>query len=310
MNHSFKLFLLLFAGILSGFNCNKTPNKESSPTQGNIKIFCDEALKNIIEQEEDIFERNYPNAHISIEYISDAELFKHFLNDSSEIIIGSRKLNSKEIEFLDKNKNLHPREFPFAISAVALISASQSKDSLIKYEDLILAIKGSKDQKSKVYVVENSNSSIPNYLMSLAKVDILPSNFYAQKDNIELIDYVSSHPGSVGILDWSRISDSDDPRAKAILSKVNLIKVQQIRDSIPNLYYPPYQYNLQDNVYPFTRTLYFISRSGKNDLGLGFASFITGEIGQRILLKAGLLPLFQTDRWIEIKSGNDPKVIR
>ena len=61
------------------------------------------------------------------------------------------------------------------------------------------------------------------------------------------------------------------------------------KDSVQYGFLHPYQYNLQDRRYPYTRDIYYISRSGKSDLGLGFASFIAGEIGQKIILKAGLL---------------------
>ena len=44
--------------------------------------------------------------------------------------------------------------------------------------------------------------------------------------------------------------------------------------------------------------------------GIGFASFITGEIGQKIILKAGLLPKYQSERIIELSPIQDIKVIR
>ncbi len=193
---------------------------------------------------------------------------------------------------------------------MAFISSPQSLDSCISYEDLVEALTNNKSEHSKSYIIENAQSGIPQYLMHLGKLDRLPSNFYAQKNTNELIQYVLEHQGSIGILDWSRMSDSDDPYAKAILDKVQLLSVRQPKDSMNEQFYRPYQYNLQDRKYPFTRDLVFISRTGKNDLGLGFASFITGEIGQRILLKAGLLPLFQTDRWIELKTSGSQRVVR
>ena len=43
-------------------------------------------------------------------------------------------------------------------------------------------------------------------------------------------------------------------------------------------------------MYPLTRSLYVINCEGGTGLGTGFASFIAGERGQRIVLKSGLLP--------------------
>ncbi|MEP7197636.1 MAG: substrate-binding domain-containing protein [Saprospiraceae bacterium] len=304
-------YLLLLSCLGFGWiGCKNQVDSSSSPTKGRISILCDEALKGIVEQEEQIFERDYPNSDVDILYVSDSMLFKQFIFDSSEIIISSRKLNAEELGYLDKQKNLHPKIFPFAVSAIAFINSINSTDSTLNYDSFINTLQGKDKQNSKTYVIECANSGLAGALMNFAQVKELPNGFYAQNSSLEVIDYVINHPKSIGIIDWSRVSDSDDPKAKALLEKLNIIKINQPKDSIQYGYLRPYQYNLQDNKYPFTKTLYFISRSGKSDLGLGFASFITGEIGQRILLKAGLLPIFQTDRLIELRSSSDPKVVR
>jgi hypothetical protein len=45
-------------------------------------------------------------------------------------------------------------------------------------------------------------------------------------------------------------------------------------------------------------------------VGIGFASFIAGEIGQKIILKAGLLPRYQSERVLEIGPVEDIKVVK
>jgi len=47
--------------------------------------------------------------------------------------------------------------------------------------------------------------------------------------------------------------------------------------------------------------MWVINRKQLGDAGSGFASFIAGEIGQRIILKAGLMPLYPPGREIIIK---------
>ncbi len=303
-----KLFWLIVL-ILIWSGCSSPNPKESTPTTGIISILCEEGLRSIIEQEEDLFERNYPNANVEIQYLPSNQIFNNFINDTSEIIIASRMLSDEEKNYLGKSKNLHPREFPFAVSAVAFVTSLQSKDTTITYEDVMHSLKA-ESQTQKIFVIENTQSGIPEYLMTKAAINKLPSNFYAQNSLKDVTEYIKTHIGSVGIIDWTSIADSDDPYSKKILSEIRLIKVLPPSNSKFKKFVEPYQYNLQDDQYPFTKTLYCISRSAKSDLGLGFASFITGEIGQKIILKAGLLPIYQTDRWVEIKSGNDPKVIQ
>lgn len=304
----FRFLNLLFIPVLF-ISCKNQSPSESSPTTGEITIYCDEALETIIEQEEQIFERNYPQATLNIQYMSENDLFKGFINDSMEIIITSRSLDSSMLDYLDKSKNSHPRSFPIAVSANAFICSHKSSDTILTYEDIKDAIHGHGLLKDRKFIIENKSSGIARSLMAMGTLNELPTNFFAVNNLDTVIDYVSNHTESIGIIDWSRISDSDDPIAQEYLKKIHLIKISRPIDSLQKGFIPPYQYNLQDHIYPFTKTLSVITRSGKSDLGLGFASFITGEIGQRIILKAGLLPLFQTERWIEIKSGGDLKVV-
>ncbi len=306
-----KLILLyLYLSTFFLISCGKKMNTESSPTAGEISIYCDVSLKSIVEQEEQIFERNYPLAKINIQYLNENELYKGFINDSLEIIIATRDLDSTLLEYLDKVKNLHPRIFPFAVTANAFICSHKSIDTILTFENIIDALQGQGLLKDKKFIIENKSSGIARTLIEMGALNQLPSNFFAVNNLDSVIDYVSNHSESIGIIDWSRVSDSDDPIAQKYLSKINLIKISRPIDSLQKGYVPPFQYHLQDHIYPFTKTISVISRSGKSDLGLGFASFITGEIGQRIILKAGLLPLYQTDRWIELKSTGNIKVVQ
>jgi phosphate transport system substrate-binding protein len=125
-----------------------------------------------------------------------------------------------------------------------------------------------------------------------------------------VLAYIEQHAHAIGIIDYSEISDSDSAYAQDVLKKIHLMGITRPADSLQVGFVKPFQYNLQDRQYPFTRDLYFISNSGKSDVGIGFASFICGEIGQKIILKSGLLPKFQTERIIEINPSSDIKVVR
>jgi phosphate transport system substrate-binding protein len=125
-----------------------------------------------------------------------------------------------------------------------------------------------------------------------------------------VLDYVNRDDRAIGIIDYSAISDSDEPYTKRVLAEATLLGISRPADSTQFGFVRPYQYNLQDRKYPFTRDLYVISKSGKTDVGIGFASFIAGEIGQKIILKAGLLPRYQSERVLEIGPVEDIKVVK
>ena len=69
-----------------------------------------------------------------------------------------------------------------------------------------------------------------------------------------------------------------------------------------NGYVYPSQENIATRKYPLARVLYIINCQGFEGLGIGFASFISGEIGQRIILKSGLAPVREPSRNISIRN--------
>ncbi len=279
----------------------------TGPTIGKLDILADQSLKYIIEQEEEIFERTYKYADVNIRYMPEYELFKTFMSDSFKTAIISRALTNEERQFFI-TRGVTPREFPFATSALAFITSGQPKDTAYTYEQMMAF--WNNPESGKIFVIENAKSGIAYEVMRLLGTNALPSHFYALNDKKEVIEYLAEHENSIGIVDWSDISDSDNPDAKNILSGVNLLGISRPVDSIQNGFIKPYQYNLQDRQYPLTRDLYFISTTGMSDVGMGFATFIAAEIGQKIILKAGLLPKYQFERIIEIGETKDVKVIK
>jgi phosphate transport system substrate-binding protein len=53
----------------------------------------------------------------------------------------------------------------------------------------------------------------------------------------------------------------------------------------------PYQYYIYNDEYPFIRTVYALVNDPRQGLPWGFAHFIEGPKGQRIVMKTGLLPV-------------------
>jgi phosphate transport system substrate-binding protein len=81
----------------------------------------------------------------------------------------------------------------------------------------------------------------------------------------------------------------EQPTAK-IESYLKTIRVLDVQGLDNKGFFAPSQNNLGDGSYPLARDLYIANAQGYEGLGIGFASFIAGERGQRIILKSGLLP--------------------
>ena len=302
----FPLTILLFF-LLTAIACVRKPEQMEGPTIGTVAIMADETMKNIVEQEEEIFERTYQYAHLNIQYASEHDIVDAFLKDSIRTIMINRALTDEEKNFLTKQK-ANPRQIIFATGAIAFIKNLEAADTTYVYEDLVSLFKD--DSGENVFVLENAKSGISQEILKLLQLDKLPKHFYALNTKQEVLDYVESHDHAIGIVDYSDISDSDSAFTKDVLRKIHLLGVTRPADSTQAGFVQPFQYNLQDRKYPFTRDLYFISKTGREDAGIGFASFICGEIGQKIILKAGLLPKFQSERTIELNYTNDIKVVK
>jgi phosphate transport system substrate-binding protein len=301
------ILILLFFGVLA---CKDTGPKDSSPTMGDISIGCDIQLKEMMSQEEDIFELHYKHAKVNLIYRNELSLLKMLREDSVKTAITSRALNEMEINYFKSKKMVTPRFFPFAKGGLALICNKEVNDTGIVYEDFIKLCSGADPSNASfnTVVVEDVNSGIASFLLEKIKAERFTKNVYTLDDKASIFDYLEKNANAIAVVDWSEFSDSDNTIQQGRLKGTKVLGITRPKDSTQLGFVFPEQYLLQDDKYPLSRTYYFVSVSGKSDLGLGFASFVTGDIGQRILLKAGLLPLYQTERWIEIING-DFKVV-
>jgi phosphate transport system substrate-binding protein len=300
---TYSLLILLIFSVA----CNRKIEDIEAPTMGKLRMLADESIKDIVQQEEDIFERSYPYAHLDISYTNEYDMFSLFMADSIDVILTTRTLTPEEIAYLEKRQSI-AHHYPFATGAIAFIANRATTDTTYTYESLksMMADQGSTTN----FVIENVKSGIAREVLQFINQTKLPEHFYALPSKQEVLDYVQTHDNAIGIIDYSDISDTDNSFTRQVLESIQLLAVSRPQDSIQAGFVKPFQYNLQDRKYPFTRDLYVITKTGKSDIGIGFASFICGEIGQRIILKAGLLPLFQTERSLEINQSADIKVVK
>ncbi len=296
-------FICMCGFIAFFLSCKNRSFEESSPTIGNIKIVCDIQLKEIILQEEDIFERHYKYADVDISYYNESTVLKLLLNDSARLGILCRALTDQEITFFN-SRQVNPRMYPFAKGALALLANKESADTSIQYEDFINLCKGIKKGNStfQSLIIEDVKSGIAQYLLDKAQIQNYPQNVYSLENKDAIFNYLKLNKQAIAVVDWSDFADSDNTEQQEKLRDLKILSISRPKDSVQMGFIYPNQYQLQDDIYPLTRTYHVISITGKSDLGLGFASFIAGDVGQKVLLKAGLLPLFQTERWLEIQN--------
>lgn len=281
------LFYLTVPFLLA--SCHGKPSEQMSYTSGKVQILVDESFAPIIQDQAYLFESTYSDAKLDLVMKSENELLNLFLIDSIKVAILSRLLNAQETKYFEA-KNVRVRINRFAIDGIALITHNSSKYSNADVADLIKILKGQSSSLGSL-VFDNANSSTVRYFKELAGVKVLPiEGIYALKSNSEVIKYVHDNPGSIGVVgvNWMVQSPVE------LENVVNGLKIMGVKNMEgqpgSDAYYKPTQNDIALGMYPLTRSLYVINCEGGAGLGTGFASFIAGERGQRIVLKSGLLP--------------------
>ncbi|TAH03503.1 MAG: phosphate ABC transporter substrate-binding protein [Sphingobacteriales bacterium] len=285
-------FSLLLIGLSA---CNQSPtNQTEGIISGKTTILADESVFTIVDDQAEIFALNYKQAQIKFNYQPEQKLIKLFLSDSIKTAIMARDLTAQEKQhFLDQKIVIRTNRF--AIDGIALIANKQSTDSVLTIQQLKAALLG-KYKNDKAWVFDNAQSSTLAYLMQFAGVKIFAKNVYALQTNKEVIKYVSKHPQAIGIISLSCLV-RPTPDLETDIKSVKLMSLG--KDN--NKHYKPTQSTLKTGKYPLTRNLYIHNCQGSAGLGTGFASFLAGELGQRIILKAGLAPDSLPSRQLNFK---------
>ena len=294
-----KIFILGFVSILFVM-CNKSDqskNDKESILKGTATVYVDETLTPIVEDQVAIFESKY-DAKINIVSKSESELIVSLFKEKSAIAILSRNLTLNENKIFEQKK-ITPKITKFATDAIAFISNKSIKDTLIELKSVIDYMQGKQNARIKGLVFDNPNSSTVRYMNELAGIKAFPKEgVYSFKTNQEVIKFVAENDGMIGVVGVNWLTQPM-PIMEKYVDKINVLSVKSTTNS---KYYSPSQNNIAEGKYPLARDLYIINAQGYSGLGMGFASFVAGDIGQRIILKSGLLPVRVPGRRINIRN--------
>lgn len=305
-------FIVAVALLLTSCK-SKTDRHSDTPTTGSIKISVDETFQPIIESEIPVFESIYTQAKIKAVYEPEVDAFNHLLKDSVRLIVVSRGLNQKEKDFF-ASKQFLPKEIKIALDGIAIITQNNNPDTLLTMEQLRKILMGEikswkqLSPKSKLgplkVVFDNRNSSTIRFVVdSICHTGNLGSNLVALHYNKEVLEYVKSHPGSIGLIGVSWLSDRSDSTALSFLKSVRVMSISREDFAEERNSFQPYQAYMNDGRYPLTRSMWMINSDPRMGLSTGFLSFVSSERGQRIILKTGIMPATMPIRVVKIKDG-------
>ncbi len=296
MNKVFVLVFVCFLFVMCNQKEQKNANKESI-LKGSATVMVDETLLPIIEDQVAVFESSY-NAKIKLVSKSESEIVLSLFNVKSGIAVLSRNLTDQENKIFAQKK-ITPKITKFATDAIAFISNKSNNDTLIDLKNVIEFMQGKTSSGIKGLVFDNPNSSTVRYMNALAGIESIPQKgVYSFKTNDEVIKFVAQNEGMIGVLGLNWLTQPM-PEMQQFVDEVNVLSVKGLASKN---YYEPSQNNIAESKYPLARDLYIINGQGYSGLGMGFASFVAGDIGQRIVLKSGLLPAKVPGRKINIRN--------
>lgn len=301
------IVLLLVSALTACADRQNEPT--DTPTSGEVNVVVDESFQQLFDTQIYTFQSFYKNAKINALYLPEKEALERLINDSCKVVVMCRDLTGNERKRFEQ-ANLFPISTKIAEDAIAIIVNNDNKDTVLTVDNIKSILLGNdslwaqlnkESNLGKINVVfDNNGSANTSYMKdTLLHGKEFGTNTFAVKSNPEVIQYVSEHKNAIGILSVNWISDKDDSLTVNFLKKVKVVAVANNDEAEA---YKPYQAYIKTKDYPFTRNVYMINRQTRAGLGMGFVSFVAGEKGQIMILKAGLIPSVAPVRLVQINT--------
>jgi phosphate transport system substrate-binding protein len=263
----------------------------------------------IIEQELAVFTGLNPEAVIETAYEGEREAFELLMKDSVRLIIATRDLSAQQRDSL-ANMRLRPRSQRLASDGIAIVVNPANPDSLMTVSSLRDILGGritrwselpseGEHRSDEIQVVfDHPNSSTLRFVRdSIMGGEAFSPTLRALEDNLAVIDHVANNPDALGVVGVCWIKDFDDPSQLNFNPAVSVVALgTNGGDEVK-----PYPAFLNNGTYPLRRDVYIITSDSFGTLPAGFVKFAASDAGQRIILKAGLVPGTRPNREVMLK---------
>lgn len=270
------------------FQCSTDKKKgpTDSATVGEITLGVDESFEPLMKAEKTAFQEQYKYAKINYKFSPENEVIADMLNDKIRGVVVTRDLTTKEKEIFTREAITY-RSFNIAADGIALLANKSSGDTLITLAELKEMMVGTSAKYT--LVVDKANSSNLKFLIDKLQISSEQKlHVVAAGSNPEVINQVKNDPNAIGIVGSNWISDGDNPTSLGFIRSVHVMSVSEGK-GMP--YTQPFGYNLALKKYPLRREIKYIIKEAHQGLGTGFLNYVSGDLGQLIVLKAGLIPL-------------------
>lgn len=331
--------MLLAGAAVLAFGLSSCEIKRGEYAKGVDTIYCDDGFRNVLEEEIEVFEYTYKDSDILPRYVSEGEALDALLGDTTQTVIVTHELTDAQIKMMKSKYKRVVKQQEIAVDAVALITNKDNDIKMLSTDEVGKILSGEishwnqlalPDTAAIKIVFDNANSSTVMYMRE-RYLDGKPISSnpdvkaYAEENNLQVFDVVKNDPSAIGIISVSWLGDSLEMAKRVPLEdRVNTynkeddvimldkkltteVKVVPIQNPIEEndftlTPYLPYQENIfKLYEYPFVRHIYMITTASSGTIMKSFYDFVTGKIGQKIMMNTGILPARIHPRIVELK---------
>ncbi|MBE8722905.1 PstS family phosphate ABC transporter substrate-binding protein [Sphingobacterium pedocola] len=294
----FILFSLCWSGCSnSGSPQNGAKGDQEDVLKGSMRVGVDETVLPLFLENKEVFESSYYNATIVPQPAAEVHAINSLIKGETSFAVLARELTPEESKSFEQ-RSIKPFIYPIAYDGIVLVTNNASADTSFAIADVIALLKGEQVKDVKL-VFDNVNSSVLRYFKDLGAIDKIAGNYIEIQTSSEaVLNEVANSVEKIGFVSFNQYLFLKSSFKE--LDKIRILSVLNDKGG-KRRYVKPSQASLSTDEYPLKREIFALNYQPNFGLGVGFSAFLTGDRGQRIVLKSGLLPVTMPGREIIIR---------
>ncbi|WP_293935377.1 PstS family phosphate ABC transporter substrate-binding protein [Sphingobacterium sp. UBA6645] len=310
--HSIYRIIMLFLGLALVVSCSQKKSNEGGDEAtkeapvakddiltGEMSVIVDEAIYPIMLEQVEVFKDSYVNAKVNLIPLPEREAINALLKGDASLAVLARQLTKEEGAGFDQ-RSIKPRIYPVFYDGVVFVNNIAEADTSMDIKTLSSLLTG--ELKSKTLVFDNVNSSTLRRVKELTNIDKVSGvSVKGLKNTEEVFEYLLTNSNAIGAMSYGQYLDYR--RKFGEENKIRILSLQNDEKRGVGGYFKPSQTTFATDEYPLKSEFYVLNYQPNLGLGIGFSAFLTGDRGQRIVLKSGLLPATMPGREIIIRDN-------
>lgn len=294
--------------VLSLAGCTK--RQGSDIRHGTLHVLGTESHLPLVQQLVFDYHSIYADVAITFGGATTRGAIVDLVNDSVHCILVDRRLNDEERRAV-KKAELVIGETEVARDALVVLVNPQNKVASLSTSDLGSILSGQITLWSKVpgsklngaieLCLTGRNSGlyemVTHYFFTIQN-DVPLAAIAASQDSV--LQFVAANPEALGVISFAVWKDTTHPASQRWKEHVRAVDLMGKDGDGVVAAVKATQRSIYDQVYPLTYSLYIYTSEKTPGTAYGFSAFVSGDVGQRDFLYAGLVPKTMPYRTIQL----------